>query len=132
MDIGNQKKYPCACCGYLVNRYPPGYHEVCPICGWEDDLSQLRFADMPGSSNHVSLVEAQINYSAYGAAERRNKLEAREPVNGEEREHTWRPIDRKKDNLEYPKSGIDYKNSYPQDSTVLYYWRPSYWRRMVS
>ncbi len=126
------KRYPCACCGYLVNRNPPGYHELCPICGWEDDLSQLRFVEMPGSSNHVSLIDGQVNFHKYGAAERRYVMESRKPLNEEPREKTWRPIDQAKDNIEYPTSGIDYKNSYPLDSTVLYYWRTSYWRRLVS
>ena len=126
-----QKKYPCACCGYLVNHYPPGYHEKCPICQWEDDLSQLRFVEMPGSSNHVSLVEAQANFNRYGASERRNIINSRKPFSDETRDKTWRPVDPAKDNTEQPRSGIDYKNSYPQDSTVLYYWRSSYWRRVV-
>ena len=29
--------------------------------------------------------------------------------------------------------GIDYANSYPlNDTTVLYYWRATYWRRLAS
>lgn len=41
--IYDQTKFPCPCCGYLVFDREPGFHQVCPICGWEDDLSQLRF-----------------------------------------------------------------------------------------
>jgi len=126
------QKFPCACCGYKVNDQPPGYHEQCPICGWEDDLSQLRFADMTGVSNHVTLVTGQKNFIEYGAAERRNISAARDPVPGEQRDASWRPIDENKDNIEYPQSGIDYATSYPRDPTVLYYWRETYWRRLVS
>lgn len=54
-------RFPCPCCGHRVFDREPGCHQICPICGWEDDLSQLRFALIPGSSNTVSLREAQIN-----------------------------------------------------------------------
>src|ERR1700676_3036143 len=48
------KKHPCPCCGYRVLE-EPGAYEICPICGWEDDVSQLRFATMPGGANRPSL-----------------------------------------------------------------------------
>lgn len=124
-------KYPCPVCGYLVNTHPPGYHEVCPICGWEDDLSQLRFVEMPGATNHVSLIRAQENFADFGAAERRYVTDARDPFPEELREEAWRPVNPATDNIEEPQRGIDYATSYPQDTTVLYYWRPSYWRRVV-
>jgi hypothetical protein len=50
------EKFPCPCCGHLVHDREPGFHQTCPICGWEDDLSQLRFPLMPGSSNTVCLA----------------------------------------------------------------------------
>ncbi|MEU0987837.1 CPCC family cysteine-rich protein [Streptomyces sp. NPDC005953] len=34
--------YPCPCCGRLVHQSPPGSFQICPVCGWEDDLVQLR------------------------------------------------------------------------------------------
>ncbi|MBO0846033.1 MAG: hypothetical protein J2P22_11530 [Nocardioides sp.] len=37
-------EYPCPCCGYLVFDEEPGSYDICAVCGWEDDLSQLRFA----------------------------------------------------------------------------------------
>ena len=43
------------------------------------------------------------------------------------------PVDAAKDNIEEPAAGIDYAESYPTDDpTVLYYWRSTYWRRLVS
>lgn len=129
--FAGDEKYPCPCCGYRVNRLPPGYHEVCPICGWEDDLSQLRFVDMPGAANHVSLSKAQQNFAAFGAAERRNVADARAPVPGEVRDEAWRPVDHDTDNTETPQRGIKYAESYPEDTTELYYWRATYWRRVV-
>jgi hypothetical protein len=110
----------------------PGHHQQCPICGWEDDLSQLRFPLMPGSSNLVSLQDAQRNFREFGAAARRLIGLTRDPVEGEGVEPGWRPLDPKIDNIEKPQRGTNYADSYPwPDTTVLYYWRPTYWRRVV-
>ncbi len=44
----------------------------------------------------------------------------------------WRLIDPRTDNIEEPRRGVRYADSYPwQDHTVLYYWRATYWRRLV-
>jgi hypothetical protein len=110
----------------------PGHHQQCPICGWEDDLSQLRFPLMPSSSNLVSLQDAQRNFREFGAAARRLIGLTRDPVEGEGVEPGWRPLDPKIDNIEKPQRGTNYADSYPwPDTTVLYYWRPTYWRRVV-
>jgi hypothetical protein len=125
--------YPCPVCGHRVFERQPGNHERCPICLWEDDLAQLRFPRLPGSANHVSLEEAQHNFVACGTAEQRHCGEGRSPFNDEAREAGWRPLDATRDNLEEPQRGIDYGNSYPlDDTTVLYYWRATYWRRLAS
>lgn len=127
------KKFPCPVCGYLVHDRMPGHHQVCPICGWEDDLAQLRFPLMNGGANHVSLLQAQINYQAAGAAEKRNAGHTREPFDSEPQEAEWRPLDEQRDNVEQPRRGEDYSVTYPwQDTTVLYYWRDTYWRRYSS
>jgi hypothetical protein len=126
-------RYPCPCCGYRVFARQPGSSETCPICLWEDDLAQLRFPRMPGSSNHVSLEEAQHNYADCGAAEKRNAGVGREPLEDEARDAAWRPLDADRDNVEEPQRGINYGDSYPlSDTTVLYYWRENYWRRLAS
>ncbi len=125
-------KFPCPCCGHRVFDYQPGFNQECPICGWEDSLDQLRFPNMPGSANHVSLVEAQRNYVIHGSSERRKRGLTRTPFEGEPRDETWRPIDLQRDNLEEPRRGLKYADSYPyEDTTVLYYWRLTYWRRVV-
>lgn len=125
--------YPCPCCGYLVFQRQPGGSETCPICLWEDDLAQLRFARMPGSANHVSLEQGQHNYVAFGTAERRHIGSGRTPLEIEPREPGWRPLDPARDLIEEPQPGIDYGDSYPlADTTVLYYWRATYWRRLAS
>lgn len=129
----NDDKFPCPCCGYRVFVSPPGGHEKCPICGWEDDLAQLRFVRLPGSANHVSLEEAQQNYRQLGIAERRYAGRCRGPLAHESREPEWRPIDAARDNIEEPNRGTDYAETYPlEDTTVLYYWRATYWRRLTS
>ena len=126
-------KSPCPCCGHRVFDYAPGFHHSCPICGWEDNLVQLRFPTMPGSCNMVSLQEGQQNFRDYGAAERRYLGEIREPVDGEEVEEGWRPLDLSIDNVEEPQRGQNYGETYPyEDTTLLYYWRATYWRRMAS
>jgi hypothetical protein len=125
--------YPCPCCGYLVFTEQPGSHQRCPICLWEDNLVQLRFPTMPGAANQVSLLDAQQNFDECGAAERRNRVLARPAMRDERREGEWRPLDERRDNIEEPRRGVDYADSYPeQDTTVLYYWRATYWRRLVS
>lgn len=129
--LAKQAEYPCPCCGYIVFTLPPGFHGVCPICRWEDDLSQLRFPMMPGSANRVSLLDAQRNFSDCGAAETRNRDNVRHPDTVDRQERDWRPLDQALDNMEEPQRGIDYEISYPEDTTVLYYWRPTYWRRVV-
>lgn len=126
-------KFPCPCCGYRVFGRQPGSNEKCPICLWEDDLAQLRFPRLPGSANHVSLEDAQHNYFEFGVAERRNRGGGRAPLDVEPRAAGWRPLDPARDNLEEPQGGIEYGDSYPlSDTTVLYYWRTTYWRRLAS
>ena len=112
--------------------HEPRFHEECPICGWEDHLAQLRFPLMPGSSNVVSLHQAQMNFREFGAAELRKRGLTRTPVQGERVEDGWRPLDLGRDNVEQPRRGVKYADSYPEsDTTVLYYWRRTYWRRIV-
>ena len=124
-------RYPCPCCGYVVYRKQPGNHETCPICRWEDDLSQLRFVDMVGGVNDVSLHQAQQNYLEFGSCSRKTSSQAQAPLPEKQRDEAWRLLNPQTDNIEQPHRGEDYSTSYPyQDTTVLYYWRPTYWRRM--
>lgn len=95
-------------------------------------MSQLRFPLMVGAANHVSLKTAQENFSDFGAAEKRYQDEVRAPDRVDQQEAGWRPLDERRDNIEEPQRGIRYGDSYPLDTTVLYYWRDTYWRRMSS
>ncbi len=126
------ERFPCPCCGYQVFDREPGSHALCPICYWEDNLVQLRFPNMCGAANTVSLEEGQRNYAEFGAAERRHRARVRRPYPGESREPGWRRLDSARDNPELPQAGVGYADSYPErDYTVLYYWRSTYWRRIV-
>ncbi len=96
-------------------------------------MAQLRFPRLPGSANHVSLEDAQHNFSEFGVAERHNRGGGRAPLDAESREAGWRLLDPMRDNVEEPQRNIDYGDSYPfSDTTVLYYWRTTYWRRLAS
>ena len=116
-------KYPCPCCGYLVFDESPGSSEICPICYWEDDLSQLRFPRMSGGANRVSLIEAQENYFRDGASELRFRSNVRAAEASDVREPLWRRIDFHADRIEEPIQGKDDGCSYPEDATEFYYWR---------
>ena len=131
--IPHEDKFPCPVCGHLVYTHMPGHHEQCPICGWEDDLAQLRFPQMPGSANRTSLQNAQINFINLGVTERFKLGQTRKPYEFESRDPEWRLLDEARDNIEQPTGDEDYSLTYPwNDTTVLYYWRNTYWRRLHS
>jgi len=93
-------RYPCPCCGYLVFEEEPGSYDICPICFWEDDLLQLRFADAAGGANRVSLREGQRAYIAAGACEARFVGYVRQPTDADQRDLGWRLLDPARDNVE--------------------------------
>lgn len=112
--------YPCPCCGWIVFEEEPGSYDICPVCGWEDDLSQLRFPEMGGAN--IPLVEAQPLVGTGPEWEQ----EGPSPESlGYLREPGWRPLDRAHDLFERPLQGKDYGSSYFDDRTAYYYWRAS-------
>jgi hypothetical protein len=119
-------RYPCPCCGYVVFVEPAGSFDICPICFWEDDNVQLRWPDRAGGANSPSLIEAQRNFVALGAKQDRSVGMVRDPASDEPIEPGWRPVDPVQDLVEA--SSFD-SQSWPEDLTVLYYWRPTYWHR---
>jgi hypothetical protein len=127
LSSGNEpRKYPCPCCGYVVFDEPPGSYEICPICFWEDDGVQLRWPDWSGGANKPSLIEAQKAFEQIGACEERLTPHVRPPGPGDVRDRDWRPIDLSKDSFEA--RGVKEK-AWPDDPTILYWWRPTFWRR---
>jgi len=119
-------EYPCPCCGHLIFRQPPGSYDICEICFWEDDIVMLRWPTTGGGANHLSLVEAQGNYAEFGASDRAHRVHVRPATDDDYIEPGWRPIDLQRDSFE-PEGEPD--APWPEDSTVLYWWRPTFWRR---
>lgn len=86
-------KYTCPCCGYKTfDEEPPGTFDICEICFWEDDDIQFDKPDSAGGANKVSLREAQKNFMAFGAKERRVLEFVRKPIEQDERDENWRPL----------------------------------------
>nr|WP_314252474.1 CPCC family cysteine-rich protein [Streptomyces sp. DSM 40907] len=62
----------------------PGHHEICPVCGWQDDGADYRDPDhYVGGPNHVTLRGARENYRDFGASERRRIDRVRPPLPAE-------------------------------------------------
>ena len=123
-----QPNFPCPCCGYIVFEKGPGSYDICPICFWEDDISQLRFPETKGA-NKVSIIDAQRNFRSLGVCEEWLLRRVRKPGPDDRRDPDWRPLDPSIDDPERQVRGTDYGRTYPDDSTKLYYWRETYWRR---
>lgn len=104
-------RYPCPSCGFLVFDEEPGSYATCPVCGWEDDLSQLRFVTRGGAS--APLIDYQLSH--------RRSIDAV----SFDRDLAWRLLDRTIDSIEEPVPGVDYGRTYADDRTVYYYWRAS-------
>lgn len=119
-------EYPCPCCGHVIFLEPPGSYDICEICFWEDDIVMLRWPTSGGGANRESLVEAQRNYAEFGASERGRLAHVRPATDDEPIEDGWRPIDLDRDSFE--REG-EHEQPWPEDSTVLYWWRPTFWRR---
>lgn len=116
--------YPCPCCGHLTLGEPPGSYEICPVCFWEDDNVQLRWPTWAGGANKPSLIDAQRNFAAIGVCEERVLRHVRPPTQDEPREAGWRPI---VDEDNFEATGVK-EAAWPDDLTVLYWWRPTFWR----
>ncbi|MFC4561965.1 CPCC family cysteine-rich protein [Nocardiopsis mangrovi] len=115
---------PCPCCGYKVHSDGAGSYLICPICFWEDDPQALRWPFGADNANKISLFDAQRNYAEFGAKTERSVPFVASAV-GEEREEGFRPIDRDGDNFE---PTYVQESSWPEDRSVLYWWRPTFWR----
>ena len=115
------ERFTCPCCGYLVFEAPPGSDEFCPVCGWQDDLSQLRFAKLAGGANRPSLIEAQRHNATLGTSDPPRPPESAAAI-GLPRNSDWRPIDPFRDRLDEPATG-DVGDTYQEDTTAYYYWR---------
>jgi hypothetical protein len=77
----------------------------------------------------VSLVQAQENFRSTGASSDRELLHVRKSGSNDKRDPGWRLWDRATDDTERAPTSVGYGRSYPSDTTTLYYWRDTYWRR---
>ena len=117
----HMRRFTCPSCGYLTFTEPPGSDEFCPVCGWQDDLSQLRFPNLAGGANRPCLIEAQRNYATLGTSDPQRTVRSA-PATALPRDPDWRPIDASRDRLEETATG-EIGDTYERDSTVYYYWR---------
>lgn len=51
----------CDCCGIGEINDP---HEICKICGWEDDAIQRKDPDFKGGANKLSLNEYRLLFDS--------------------------------------------------------------------
>ncbi|MEU9092827.1 CPCC family cysteine-rich protein [Streptomyces sp. NPDC048428] len=117
---------PCPCCGHLVHDGPPGSSLVCPVCFWEDDVVQLRWPLLTGGANKCSLVNAQRTYREIQAIELRFVVNVRKPALDEPFDEGFRSIELAVDHFE--EVSVQ-EEPWPVDRRVLYWWRPTFWRR---
>jgi len=117
----NGNLYTCPCCGYKTLSDWPGSYDICPICFWEDDQIQILDPWYDGGANHPSLVEAQMNFKAFGASEPRLKEYVRPVVTADERDPEWRPVE-DKDRLSV-KLPRDLTEREWKDLNAWYYWK---------
>jgi hypothetical protein len=52
----NEVKFACPCCGYKTFiKQPLGSHDICQVCFWEEDPTQLEDPNLEGGANRVLL-----------------------------------------------------------------------------
>lgn len=83
-------KNTCPCCGYQTLD-SDGDYEICTICFWEDDPFQKENVYDTGA-NQIPLIEAQRNYSRYGACEKRFVVNVRKPISHDKRDPNWKVL----------------------------------------
>jgi hypothetical protein len=69
MSPPNEPLHRCPCCDYFT--LPArGDWDICPVCFWEDDGSDLAHPESPSGCNHgLTLREARINFHQFGVCE---------------------------------------------------------------
>jgi hypothetical protein len=87
------RKYTCPCCGYKTIYRKETFFDLCPVCFWETDPTQLADPHYKGGANRPSLVEAQQNFIVFGACEKEVFPYVRMPLADEKKDKNWSPID---------------------------------------
>ena len=72
--------YACPCCGYLTLG-SRGECELCSVCFWEDDGQDVHDADVVrgGPNGRLSLTQARLNFSDFGASSEKRLHNVRPP-----------------------------------------------------
>ena len=74
----------CPCCGFRTfDDSSRGNYEICPVCYWEDDLTQEVDPNYEGGANGISLSQAKKNYREIGAIKNELVKFTREPLDNE-------------------------------------------------
>ncbi len=55
------------------------YHDICPVCFWENDPIQNDNEIYVGGANDISLSEAKANYQKFGAVKQEYIKSVRSP-----------------------------------------------------
>ena len=104
---------------------PPGSHDICEMCFWEDDALQLEFATtLAGGANAMTLAEAQRMFADIGAKGASLTPHVRKPSPNDRRDPQWRPIEL---HDRFPKWNAVHPERAPAADETLYYWRPRFW-----
>ncbi|MDX3386605.1 CPCC family cysteine-rich protein [Streptomyces niveiscabiei] len=117
--------FPCPCCGHLMF-WELGNYDICDVCFWEEDVTQLRYpwCDF-GPNGGLNLIDAQANYARIGAVREDLLRHVRPPKDDEPLDPGFRPVDLARDAFEPEFT----RTPDPENLMDLYYWRPTYWRR---
>lgn len=116
-------KATCPCCGYKTLPDFPGSYCLCPICFWEDDGIQLLDPWYAGGANQPSLVQAQGNFSKFGACEEDARGLVRKPHAEDEMDSSWRPVS--EGDRQRTKLPVDIPDESWNRREMWYYWLSS-------
>jgi len=120
MDMSKQP-FTCPCCGHRTLSEPPGSHEICEVCFWEDDGVQILDPAYAGGANGSSLMECQANFQRQGASQDRFVGEVRPPADGESRDPEWRPA--LEADLRWARAPRDLSDEEYKRVDTWYYWK---------
>ena len=70
----------CTCCNcFTMEHNEAVYHDICPVCFWENDPIQNDNEIYVGGANDISLSEAKANYQKFGAVKQEYIKSVRSP-----------------------------------------------------
>ena len=82
----------CFVCGHLTLEERCDW-EICPVCGWEDDVLVVDGEDITSPANKgMSVSDAQANFILFGASMERRRERCRKPNSDEPLDPDWSPL----------------------------------------